>query len=50
MDPLNPLLAIALIFIAGYMAGLAARRMGLPSVTGNILVGVILGPSVLECQ
>ncbi len=46
-DSLNPLLAIALIFIASYPAGLLARRIGIPAVTGNILAGVLLGPSVL---
>lgn len=45
---LNPLLAVALIFAAGYPAGLLARRLGVPSVTGNILAGVLLGPSVLH--
>lgn len=42
---LNPLLAIALIFAAGYPAGLVARRLGLPAITGQILAGVLLGPS-----
>lgn len=43
----NPLLGIALIFLAGYPVGLLARRIGIPAVTGNILAGIILGPSVL---
>lgn len=47
-EALNPLLAVALIFAAGYPAGLMARRLGVPSVTGNILAGVVLGPSVFH--
>lgn len=47
-EALNPLLAVALIFAAGYPAGLIARRIGVPSVTGNILAGVLLGPSVFH--
>ena len=43
----SPLLSIALIFIAAYPAGLLARKLGVPAVTGNILAGVFLGPSVL---
>jgi len=35
-----------LIFAAGYPAGLLARRIGVPAVTGNIIAGVLLGPSV----
>ena len=44
-DTLNPLLAIAVIFATGYPAGLLARRLGVPAVTGNILAGVLLGMS-----
>lgn len=43
----SPLLSIALIFLAAYPAGLFARKLGVPAVTGNILAGVLLGPSVL---
>ena len=46
VSPIDPLLALALIFAAGYPAGLLARRVGIPSVTGNIVAGVLLGPSV----
>lgn len=44
---LNPLLAIAVIIIAGFTAGALARRLGVPAVAGNILAGVALGPSLL---
>ncbi|MCA9435480.1 MAG: cation:proton antiporter, partial [Candidatus Omnitrophica bacterium] len=44
----NPLLMIALIFAAGYPAGLLARKGGMPKVTGNILAGILLGPSFLN--
>jgi len=42
----DPLLTLALILIAGMLSGQLASRMGLPSVTGQILVGILLGPSV----
>ncbi len=44
---MNPLLAIAVILIAGFAAGALARRIGVPAVAGNILAGVALGPSLL---
>lgn len=43
----DPLLTLALILTAGMLAGQAASRLRLPSVTGQILVGILIGPSVL---
>lgn len=47
LAPLSPLFAIALILTVGYLAGLLSRRLGAPAVTGNILAGVLMGPSAL---
>ncbi|PLX43110.1 MAG: hypothetical protein C0608_00185 [Deltaproteobacteria bacterium] len=46
INALNPLFTIALIFASGYAGGLLAKRLHMPSVTGNIIVGVALGPSI----
>ena len=44
----NSLFVLAVLLTAGTLGGSLARRLGLPSVTGQILVGVVLGPSVLH--
>ncbi len=44
----NPIVAISLLFVVGYPAGLLAKKIGIPKVTGNILAGVVLGPSVIS--
>jgi Kef-type K+ transport system membrane component KefB/mannitol/fructose-specific phosphotransferase system IIA component (Ntr-type) len=44
----TPLLVLAIVLAAGALGGSLARRVRLPSVTGQILVGVLLGPSVLH--
>lgn len=43
----NPLFILALLLACGALCGQLARRIHLPSVTGQILAGVLLGPSVL---
>jgi Kef-type K+ transport system membrane component KefB/mannitol/fructose-specific phosphotransferase system IIA component len=43
----SPLLVLAVVVVAGVLVGGLARRVRLPSVTGQILVGVLIGPSVL---
>ena len=45
---LEPLLTLALILAAGMASGQLAIRVGLPSVTGQILAGILLGPAVLH--
>lgn len=42
----DPLLSLALILVAGLVSGHLAARIGLPSVTGQILAGIALGPTV----
>src|SRR5947207_7754462 len=45
---LQILLSIALIIIAAKLAGALVGRMGLPVVLGELLAGVLLGPTVLN--
>lgn len=44
-DAANPLFTLAIILIAGFIGGLLAKRVGLPSITGQILAGVLVGPA-----
>jgi len=44
----SPLLALGLVLIVGIFAGGLARRAHLPSVTGQILAGIALGPVALR--
>ncbi len=45
---LQILLFIALLIAAAKTAGSLASRLGLPAVLGELLAGVILGPSALN--
>ncbi|MCK4378718.1 MAG: cation:proton antiporter, partial [Deltaproteobacteria bacterium] len=45
---MNAILAVSLLVAAGMFGGLVARRLRLPSVTGNIIVGVLIGPHVCK--
>jgi Kef-type K+ transport system membrane component KefB len=48
-NPVVPLLlSISLILCAARLAGAAARRLGQPRVLGELLVGVALGPTLLN--
>ncbi|MEL6186402.1 MAG: cation:proton antiporter, partial [Myxococcota bacterium] len=44
----GPLLTLAIVLIAGTVGGSLAKRVGLPSITGQVLVGVFVGRSGLE--
>lgn len=46
-DP-SPLLILAIVVVAGVASGQLARKVRLPGVTGQILAGILLGPSVLR--
>lgn len=47
-DPLLPvLLAVPAVMLACHAGGWAVRRLGQPPVIGEILVGILLGPSLL---
>ena len=46
-DEADVLLILAVILLAGTASGLLAKLVGLPSVTGQIVAGVLMGSSVL---
>lgn len=46
--PLQLLLLLALVVAASKVAGAASRRVGQPAVFGEILVGLLLGPTALD--
>ncbi len=49
MDPLLQfLLALAIIIVAAKGAGYLSTRLGQPAVLGELLVGLILGPTILD--
>ncbi|MEM9693597.1 MAG: cation:proton antiporter, partial [Myxococcota bacterium] len=43
----NAFLVLSVVLLAGVGAGLLAKRVRLPSVTGQILVGILIGPAAL---
>ncbi len=47
MHQINPLLSLALLLLISMAASDLVRRWRLPSMTGQILVGVLIGPSAL---
>lgn len=44
----HPILILAVILIAGVTSGALVARFGIPGVTGQILVGILLGSSCLD--
>ncbi len=49
MSPVLQLLIIlVIVLVAAKASGLLAVRLGQPSVLGELLAGVILGPSVID--
>lgn len=48
MEPINLLLPLVIILVAARLAGMVSRRIGMPAVLGELLAGLILGPSVLS--
>ncbi|MCD6600204.1 MAG: cation:proton antiporter [Dehalococcoidia bacterium] len=45
---MNLVLALGIIIIAGFLGGLAASKLKFPRVTGYIIIGVLLSPSLLN--
>ncbi|MEE8107076.1 MAG: PTS sugar transporter subunit IIA [Planctomycetota bacterium] len=43
----NPLFILSLVLVAGVAAGSVCKRLHIPSVTGQLLIGILLGESVL---
>jgi len=44
---MGPFLLVSIVLLAGTLGGALARLLKLPGITGNILIGVIIGPSCL---
>ena len=47
MDVARVLLDILVVLVAAKVAAEAAERLGIPAVVGEIIAGVLVGPSVL---
>jgi len=45
---MNSILAIGILVIAGFFGGLAAKKIRYPRISGYIIVGMLLSPSVLN--
>ena len=45
-DPLTFLLAIGLLLLAGRLLGELAGRLRQPPVLGEIIAGIVLGPTI----
>lgn len=43
---MNAVLAVSILVVAGLVGGRAAKYLHLPAVTGQIVIGVLIGPSV----
>ena len=44
----NALFVLAVLLVSGALCGQLARKIHMPSVTGQILAGILLGPSVFH--
>jgi len=45
---MNLVLAIGIIIVIGFLGGLATKRIKFPRITGYIIIGILLSPSVLN--
>ena len=43
VDPTNPLFTLSVVIVTGMALGLLAKRLQLPSVTGQIIAGICIG-------
>lgn len=43
----GPYLALGFLIIVAYLFGILAKELGFPALTGNLLAGILFGPSVL---
>ncbi len=41
---MNVILAVSILVTAGLLGGSVARRLRLPTITGNIIAGIVIGP------
>ena len=47
-SPLSELLTVGAVMLLGLIGGKVARRLHVPKVTGYLVMGLILGPSVMD--
>jgi len=47
MEGMNIILAIGIIVVVGFFGGLASEKLKFPRITGYIIIGVLLSPSIL---
>ena len=47
MESIDLLLPLAVILVGARLVGRLSQRLGLPAVLGELLAGLVLGPSVL---
>jgi len=45
---MGPILAIGLMLIVGFFGGIVARRCKFPMITGYIIIGILMSPSILN--
>jgi Kef-type K+ transport system membrane component KefB len=45
---MNPLLAVGILIIIGYLGGMAAKKVRFPRISGYIFIGMLLGVSFLN--
>ena len=48
MKEMNLILAIGIMIVVGFFGGLASEKLKFPRITGYIIVGVLLSPSLLN--
>ena len=48
LENANPLLILSIILLVGGGGGIVARRLHIPSITGNILAGAVLGMTLFH--
>ncbi|MCK5879048.1 MAG: cation:proton antiporter [Holophagae bacterium] len=44
---IGPYLALGFLIIVAYLFGILGKELGFPALTGNLLAGILFGPSVL---
>jgi len=45
---MNLTLILGIMIVVGFLGGLAARKLKLPGITGYIIIGILLSPSLLN--
>jgi len=45
---MNLVLAIGIIIVIGFLGGLATEKIKFPRITGYIIIGILLSPSLLN--